>query len=323
MHWRAASPSAVSSASPMWSIWIPSSGRNRRAAAHSVWGDFSSRRCPTMSTRSHAVVLARVRRGVLDWKTTRALPRRASGRASGPWSCSTISRCASASERCALASVAMSRYRSVPVSASTSGRPGCACAHAAPEGGERRARRAGRGAGGGGGGRGGPLRLSAAYRGARGPALRVPCTPELNPPLWELGHIGWFADWWIARNPQRGLGTQADPLAPRAPARQATRGLDADALYNSSAVPHDRRWQLDLPGAQAVRADLAHSLADTLALLAQAPDDDAGLYFFRLALFHEDMHAEAAVYMAQTLGFDHLDALAPPATTANTAAPAP
>ena len=166
------------------------------------------------------------------------------------------------------------------------------------------------------------LRLFATYQAALGPALRVPCTPELNPPLWELGHIGWFADWWIARNPQRGLGTRADPLAPRAPARQATRGLDADALYNSSTVPHDRRWQLDLPDADAVRADLAHSLADTLALLAQAPDDDAGLYFFRLALFHEDMHAEAAVYMAQTLGFDPLDALAPPATTANTAAPA-
>ncbi|WP_279338465.1 selenoneine synthase SenA [Hydrogenophaga taeniospiralis] len=166
------------------------------------------------------------------------------------------------------------------------------------------------------------LRLFAAYQAALGPALRVPCTPELNLPLWELGHIGWFADWWIARNPQRGLGTQADPLAPRAAARQAARGVDADALYNSSTVPHDRRWQLELPDAEAVRADLAQSLADTLALLAQAPEDDAGLYFFRLALFHEDMHAEAAVYMAQTLGFDPLDATAPPTTMANTAAPA-
>ncbi|MCB4366620.1 SUMF1/EgtB/PvdO family nonheme iron enzyme [Hydrogenophaga taeniospiralis] len=161
------------------------------------------------------------------------------------------------------------------------------------------------------------LRLFAAYQAALGPALRVPCTPELNPPLWELGHIGWFADWWIARNPQRGQGTQADPLAPRAPARQATHGVNADALYNSSTVPHDRRWQLDLPDAEAVRTDLAHGLADTLALLAQTPDDDAGLYFFRLALFHEDMHAEAAVYMAQTLGLDALDA------TVSTAAPPP
>jgi ergothioneine biosynthesis protein EgtB len=132
----------------------------------------------------------------------------------------------------------------------------------------------------------------------------VPCTRELNLPLWELGHIGWFADWWLARNPHRHLGVNADPNAVRSPARQAQRGMDADALYNSSLVAHDARWRLDLPEASAARADLEASLGDTLALLADAPDDDTGLYFFRLALFHEDMHTEAAVYMAQTLGFN-------------------
>ena len=151
------------------------------------------------------------------------------------------------------------------------------------------------------------LALFAAYEAALGPGLRVPCTPELNPPLWELGHIGWFADWWLARNPQLHRGVNANPLAPRSPARQTARGVDADALYHSSQVAHDARWRLDLPDAEAVRADLAASLSDTLTLLADAPDDDIGLYFFRLALFHEDMHAEAAVYMAQTLGFDPLD----------------
>ncbi|WP_332751301.1 selenoneine synthase SenA [Hydrogenophaga sp.] len=148
------------------------------------------------------------------------------------------------------------------------------------------------------------LRQFAALQAALGPDLGVPCTPELNPPRWELGHIGWFADWWIARNPHLGSGAQADPLVARRAARQGLRGIDADALYDSSAVPHDRRWQLDLPGAHATRADLSASLDQTLALLRDAPDDDTGLYFFRLALFHEDMHAEAGVYMAQTLGID-------------------
>ena len=36
--------------------------------------------------------------------------------------------------------------------------------------------------------------------------FEVPCVPELNPPLWELGHIGWFAEWWLSRNLQRHLG---------------------------------------------------------------------------------------------------------------------
>lgn len=148
------------------------------------------------------------------------------------------------------------------------------------------------------------LRQFAAFERALGPGLRVPCTPELNPPLWELGHVGWFADWWIARNPQLALGVQADPLALRSPARQATRGIDADALYDSSAIAHDQRWQLNLPDAQATLADLAAGLEQTLALLLEAPEDDTGLYFFRLALFHEDMHAEAGVTMAQALGID-------------------
>ncbi|MDM7942275.1 MAG: selenoneine synthase SenA [Hydrogenophaga sp.] len=148
------------------------------------------------------------------------------------------------------------------------------------------------------------LRLFAAYEAALGPDLRVPCWPELNPPLWELGHVGWFADWWIARNPQLSRGVQADPLAPRRLARQARRGVDADALYDSSTVAHDHRWQLHLPGAQDTRADLSASLDDTLECLHTATEDDRGLYFFRLALFHEDMHAEAAVTMAQTLGID-------------------
>lgn len=116
------------------------------------------------------------------------------------------------------------------------------------------------------------LALFARYESALGPGLRVPCTPELNPPLWELGHIGWFADWWITRNPQRDLGVVAAPFVARTPARQAQRALDADALYNSSEVPHDSRWHLPLPDAEATRTDLAESLRDTLALLEQAPE---------------------------------------------------
>ena len=146
------------------------------------------------------------------------------------------------------------------------------------------------------------LRLAQDYAAALGPQMRVPLSPELNPPLWELGHIAWFADWWIARNPQRVRGVMADPCTPRFAARQAAHGLNADALYNSSEVPHDSRWQMPLPDLEQTHQHLADSLAQTLALLKSASDDDAGLYFFRLVLFHEAMHAEAAVYMAQNLG---------------------
>ncbi|MEY2800599.1 MAG: ergothioneine biosynthesis EgtB family protein, partial [Pseudomonadota bacterium] len=63
------------------------------------------------------------------------------------------------------------------------------------------------------------LQTFAAFEAAL-PSLQVPQRDELNPPLWELGHVGWFQSWWLARNPQRARGWQADPDAARpAPAR--------------------------------------------------------------------------------------------------------
>ncbi len=156
--------------------------------------------------------------------------------------------------------------------------------------------------------------LAQALKASRGDTLRtfaaidralsgtpVPRHDTLNPPLWELGHIGWFQEFWVSCNPQRGLGTAADPQAPRHPPRRA----QADALYDSSHVPHDARWSLPLPDVAATQADLAAQLETTLAALADveaAGADDTSLYFFRLTLLHEDMHHEAALYMAHSLG---------------------
>lgn len=129
------------------------------------------------------------------------------------------------------------------------------------------------------------------------PALAIGYATELNPPLWELGHIGWFQEWWIARNPQRARGARADPAC----VRHAPHLPSADTLFDSGAVAHTTRWDLPLPGAEATQRYLAAVQADTLDLLAQAGSDDDALYFWRLVLFHEAMHNEAAVYMAQAL----------------------
>ncbi len=142
------------------------------------------------------------------------------------------------------------------------------------------------------------LQTLACYEQALQSALTVPYSAEINPPLWELGHIGWFQDFWLSRNPQWRLGLSADPLAPRSVGRR----LNADALYDSSRVPHARRWALDLPDLAATRAELSDQLAQNLTLLAQARESATELYFFRLTLLHEDMHHEAALYMAQSLG---------------------
>jgi ergothioneine biosynthesis protein EgtB len=145
------------------------------------------------------------------------------------------------------------------------------------------------------------LATFAAYEHAL-PGLRVPRLEALNPPLWELGHIGWFQEFWLARNPERALGSRANPEVPRTPGPRA----NAEDLYHSSLVAHDSRWSLPLPDAATTRAELAAQLERTLAMLdgigTAEPGIDDTLYFFRLALLHEDMHHEAALYMAQGLG---------------------
>ncbi|TFZ01117.1 selenoneine synthase SenA [Ramlibacter rhizophilus] len=145
------------------------------------------------------------------------------------------------------------------------------------------------------------LALAGMYAQALGPAMAVPPRETLNPPRWELGHVAWFQQWWIERNPHRARGFRADPLVPRPPSDLP----EADAWYDSGAVPHATRWDLPLPPLASTLDWLGSTQARTLALLEGLPDDadDDALYFFRLACLHEAMHVEAAAYMARSLGF--------------------
>jgi gamma-glutamyl hercynylcysteine S-oxide synthase len=80
--------------------------------------------------------------------------------------------------------------------------------------------------------------------------------------------------------------------------------LQADNLYNSSIVPHEARWHLPLLEPTACKDYLAKTLKQTLELLTQAGNSDDELYFYRLVMFHEAMHLEAAIYMAQDVGVE-------------------
>ena len=128
--------------------------------------------------------------------------------------------------------------------------------------------------------------------------LAVPMKPEFNPPLWTLGHIGWFQAWWTARNLQCHRGAGADPSA----TRLASIEPRADHWWNPAAAPHDSRWALDLPDLASTRGYLLETLEATLDLLEKTPDEDDALYFYRLALCHEDMRGEELIVLAQTLG---------------------
>src|SRR5215831_10959356 len=114
-----------------------------------------------------------------------------------------------------------------------------------------------------------------------GPKLAI-----VNPLHWEVGHVAWFQERWVLRH---ALG--------RAPLR-----ADGDTLYDSSTVPHDTRWDLPLPSREET---LRYLLKVRDLVQGQLVQDfpEAGDYFVRLAIAHEDMHDEAFVLTRQTLGY--------------------
>ena len=67
---------------------------------------------------------------------------------------------------------------------------------------------------------------------------RLPYLTIINPPLWELGHVVWFAEWFILR------GAPANNLAM---AQCPSILHDGDRWFDSSRVAHSSRWTLDLP----------------------------------------------------------------------------
>lgn len=123
----------------------------------------------------------------------------------------------------------------------------------------------------------------------------VPFLPIVNPPLWELGHVAWFAEWFVLREAQ-----SSNPAAALRPSL-LTKG---DDWFDSNTVPHQVRWLLDLPTAGALKTYCYEVLDRVLDRLGKAQGEEVDLTPYRLALAHEDMHGEAFAYTLQTLGVE-------------------
>jgi iron(II)-dependent oxidoreductase len=122
-----------------------------------------------------------------------------------------------------------------------------------------------------------------------GPLLAI-----VNPPRWEIGHVGWFQEYWCLRRtaPGRYAAERSASILP-----------NADGLYNSALVAHDSRWSLPLPGFDATLRYRDQVLERLLDRLGDRCSEDDG-YFSQLAVRHEDMHAEAFHYTRQTLAYE-------------------
>jgi iron(II)-dependent oxidoreductase len=116
-----------------------------------------------------------------------------------------------------------------------------------------------------------------------GPRLAI-----VNPPLWEIGHVAWFAEYWILRHLRK-----KQPIVE-----------NGDQLYNSTDVAHDTRWELLLPPLKKTRRYMDEVLdrcIETIDRTSKLTSEE--FYFYLLVTFHEGMHAEALAYTRQTLGY--------------------
>lgn len=135
--------------------------------------------------------------------------------------------------------------------------------------------------------RGRTLEFAASLSGAQllGPLLAI-----VNPPLWEVAHLGWFQEYWCLRYDDR--VTFRESLIDH-----------ADPRYNSALIAHDDRWSTPLLAFDEVLRYLERVLERVSARLADEPRNMTLLYFAELAAAHEEMHCEAFTYTRQTLGY--------------------
>lgn len=132
-----------------------------------------------------------------------------------------------------------------------------------------------------------------------GQARNIPVLPVLNPPLWELGHVAWFAEWYILRGAE-----SSDPRA----ARRTSLLTKGDDWFDPNTISHRARWTLELPSAGALKT-YCHEVLDRVNdQLGRTGDNARELYPYRLALAYEDMRGEALAHGLQMLGIP-----APPA----------
>jgi ergothioneine biosynthesis protein EgtB len=109
----------------------------------------------------------------------------------------------------------------------------------------------------------------------------------LEPPIWEMGHVGWFQEYWISRH----LDGES-PLLP-----------GSDGVYDSFNVSYTRRWDHRYPSRRQTLDYITAVLRRSVSRLEARAPDAADAYFYTLAAQHEDMHAENLTLILQTLGY--------------------
>ncbi|MEM8844992.1 MAG: selenoneine synthase SenA [Pseudomonadota bacterium] len=117
--------------------------------------------------------------------------------------------------------------------------------------------------------------------------LMGPRLPTTNPLRWEIGHTAYFYEYWILRHHYG----------------EAPLISNIDELFDSIHIPHDARWDLNLPSMKDTIAYIKSVKQRVIEHLSSGEDDPKRDYLTQYAIFHEDMHCEAFTYTRQTLSY--------------------
>ncbi len=135
--------------------------------------------------------------------------------------------------------------------------------------------------------RGARQRQLALFSDVEGDQLLGPQQHHIEPPIWEMGHVAWFQEYWILRH--------LDGRGAVWPA--------GDAIYDAFNVSYKLRWSHAYPPRDEVLdyADEVLRLC-TQRLEGRAPSAEEQ-YFYTLVALHEGMHTENLLGVRQTLEY--------------------
>src|SRR5437867_13455870 len=86
----------------------------------------------------------------------------------------------------------------------------------------------------------------------------------IEPPLWEMGHVGWFQEYWILRRLDG-----ADSLLP-----------GSDGIYDAFHVSYRRRWDHAYPSRAATLAYISEVLRRSVERLKSHEPTTEAAYFY-------------------------------------------
>ncbi|MEE9385240.1 MAG: selenoneine synthase SenA [Nannocystaceae bacterium] len=120
-----------------------------------------------------------------------------------------------------------------------------------------------------------------------GERLIGPALHHVEPPLWEVGHVAWFQEYWLLRH--------LDQHPPRLP--------HGDGIYDAIKVSYKQRTKHDYPSKQETLDYAAGVLQAAIGRLATRIPSPQETYLYQLCTLHEYMHTENMISVRQSLAY--------------------